>query len=599
LFNYLIVVFFNAFTDLGHKIIIQNTIFKVYDGDQQIILTTVVNIFILLPFILLFTPSGFLADKYPKNSIMKYSAFFAILITSLITLSYYQGWFYVAFWLTFLLSMQSAIYAPAKYGYIKELVKEEKITSANASVQAVTTVAILGGIIFYTILFENDIGDNFHTKEAILKHITHLGYLLIIGSVIEFLVASTLPNKQDKSEIKKFDLAKYIRFFYLRKNLKIVGRKKEISLSIIVLGLFWSISQVILAVFGEYAKSDLGITNTIYVQGVMALAGIGIVFGSVLVSILSKRYINLGFVVLGSMGISVIIFVLPMMKSMLIIGGLFLVFGIFSAFLIVPLNAYIQKISPKKHLGTILAGNNFIQNIFMFCFLLLTTAVAYFGVQSRVLIYLMGFVALFMSFLIFKTQRVMAFWALMEMIFKLRHRYTYEGLEHIPKDKAVLLLGNHTSWIDWLILQYPLEKRVSFLMNKEVYNWRFFHSIFKMGRAIPVSSRGAKDAFVEIHKRLKDKEIVALFPEGAITTDGELGKFYKGYEIIPKDFDGVIIPFFIDGVFGSRFAKYKQKKAFRFRRDIKVYFDKPVSLDTNSQELKEIIIKMKEKYEVK
>ena len=123
--NYLLVVFLNAFTDLGHKIIIQNTIFKVYDGSTQIVLTAIVNSLMLLPFILVFSPSGFLADKFDKNKIMKYSAALAVLITLLITFSYYQGWFYAAFAMTFLLALQSAVYSPAKYGYIKELVGDK------------------------------------------------------------------------------------------------------------------------------------------------------------------------------------------------------------------------------------------------------------------------------------------------------------------------------------------------------------------------------------------------------------------------------------------------------------------------------------------
>jgi len=151
--NYLGVVFLNAFTDLGHKIIIQNTVFKVYDGQMQIMLTAIVNALILLPFLLAFSPAGFLADKFSKSKIMRHSALFAVGITLLITYAYYHGLFVMAFALTFLLAMQSAIYGPAKYGYIKELYGNSRISAANAAVQAVTTVAILGGIIFYTVWF--------------------------------------------------------------------------------------------------------------------------------------------------------------------------------------------------------------------------------------------------------------------------------------------------------------------------------------------------------------------------------------------------------------------------------------------------------------
>ncbi|WP_372836352.1 hypothetical protein, partial [Pontibacterium sp.] len=103
--------FINAFVDLGHKIVIQNTLFKAYDGEVQILLTAVVNGLILLPFIMLFTPCGYIADKYPKNEVMRKSAWAAVAITLLITLCYYQGLFIAAFGLTFILAVQSAFYS--------------------------------------------------------------------------------------------------------------------------------------------------------------------------------------------------------------------------------------------------------------------------------------------------------------------------------------------------------------------------------------------------------------------------------------------------------------------------------------------------------
>src|SRR5210317_1151446 len=140
---YITVVFLNAFVDLGHKIVIQNAIFKSYDGQEQVVLTAIVNGLILLPFILLFSPSGFLADKFAKHRIMRYSAFIAVIATLMITFCYYQGWFWAAFGLTFALAVQSAIYSPAKYGYIKELVGSSNLAQANGIVQAITIAGIL------------------------------------------------------------------------------------------------------------------------------------------------------------------------------------------------------------------------------------------------------------------------------------------------------------------------------------------------------------------------------------------------------------------------------------------------------------------------
>ncbi|WP_419615032.1 MFS transporter, partial [Thiolapillus sp.] len=152
---FILIIFLNAFVDLGYKILIQNTIFKVYDGQTQIILSAVVNALILLPFVLLFSPSGFLADRFRKPRVMQASAAVAVALTLLITLSYYLGWFRVSFMLTFLLAVQSTFYSPAKYGYIKELVGKTRLTEANAAVQAVTIVAILSGIFVFSVLFEH------------------------------------------------------------------------------------------------------------------------------------------------------------------------------------------------------------------------------------------------------------------------------------------------------------------------------------------------------------------------------------------------------------------------------------------------------------
>ncbi len=599
--NYILVVFLNAFTDLGHKIIIQNTVFKVYDGELQIILTAIVNALILLPFILMFSPSGFLADRFSKSKIMEYSSAFAVAITLLITLSYYQGWFLVAFAMTFLLALQSAIYGPAKYGYIKELVGVKFITAGNGLIQATTTVAILSGIIFYTVLFEGMVGDNFVSKEEILTIIAPLGWLLVAGSVLEWFLASKLPNKMKEKSQKTFDFKRYIRGVYLRKNLKIITRKKEVFEAIIALSLFWSISQVVLAVFGEYAKSQLGVTNTIFVQGVMALAGIGIVVGSIIASKFSKYYINTGLVALGSIGITVIVFVVPLCTSMNLMALLFMLFGVFAGLLMVPLNAHIQFLSPRVHLGTVLAGSNFVQNIFMFTFLALTTVFAYFGMNGESLFYLMGFVGIYMSLMVIRRYKVMTVWAIFEMLFKTRHRYNYVGLEHIPENGAVLFLGNHVSWIDWMILQLPIKRRISYMMDRDIYHKKFIRPVVRAGEVIPVSPKASKDAFKEVAQRLDAGKVVAIYPEGGISKTGEIEKFYSGFEMIGQNYDGVIIPYFIDGAFGSIFSKYKltnRKKLFR-RREINVYFSSPVPKDIKADKLRDIIIKLKEKYETK
>ena len=208
-------VFLNAFVDLGHKIIIQNTVFKAYDGDTQIILTAIVNGLILLPFVLLFSPAGFISDRFAKTSVMRMSAWLAVIVTLLITYSYYHGYFLTAFALTFMLALQSAIYSPAKYGYIKDLTGTKKLAEANALVQVATMVAILLGTFTFSIFFEYRLaGTSITNQNSILETIAPIGWFLVAGSVVELILAYQLPYSRPVAAALKFEWRPYVRGAY-------------------------------------------------------------------------------------------------------------------------------------------------------------------------------------------------------------------------------------------------------------------------------------------------------------------------------------------------------------------------------------------------
>lgn len=587
---YLFVAFLNAFSDLGHKIIIQNILFKVYDASEQIIYVSIINALMLLPFILVFSPSGFIATRFAKNTIMKYSAFFAIVITIFITFSYYNGWFEVAFAMTFMMALQSAIYSPAKYGYIKELVGLKYISSANGYIQATTTTAILLGIIVYTLLFESIIGDSFYTKEQMLIAIAPLGWFLVLGSILEFYLATKLPDTKALISTRKFSFARYIKLEYLRKNLIAIWRKQEIFDAIVALSLFWSISQVVLAIFGEYVKSNLGITNTIFVQGVLALSVIGIAVGSILSARFSKFYINTGLSVVGAFALMVLLLVIPFSTSSYLLAVEFILFGLFSGFIIVPLSAKIQELSPDAHFGVILAGNNFIQTIFMFSFLALSTIFAYFGADARVLFFIMFLVALLLFYRLFKRYFIGAFWVTCELILSTRYRVVYKN---IPNESSMLLVGNHVSWLDWYLLQLPFKNRIGYLIDRAIYNKKPLKNIFKLASLIPISQGSSKESFKEATKRLKNGKIVAIFAEGEISRDCEIKEFKSGYNFIDTS-ASKIVPFYIDGMSGSIFSRCNTLKKRLFRREVTISFGEPIGCKIKPDELKNIITRMRD-----
>ncbi len=589
---YILIVFLNAMTDLGHKIVLQNTILKSYDGSELIILTAIVNALILLPFILLFSPSGFLSDKYPKVQIIRVASAFAVLITSFILLSYIMGWFWVAFGLTFVLAAQSAIYSPAKYGLIKEMVGKENLTPANSVVQAVTIVAILTGGIVYSYFFEGFLTDE-EGSSQILQTIYPLGFALILASLVEFLFAMKLPLKNKNVKSMEFHFSKYKNFTYLKGNMKLLHKSKTVWLSIIGLSIFWGVSQLVVAIFGAYLKENLDIDNTIVINGLLALSGVGMVVGSLLVSRFSKRFIEVGLIPFGSLGIAISLYLIPHVTSLATIGLIFFFYGVFAGLLIVPLNTIIQLLTPQRMMGKVLAGNNFIQYISMFSFLVLTTIFAYMGLDSSSLFIVASIIA-FIGFLY--TLKHLAH-QLAQFVVRLGFSLFYDievkGLENLKAQKGVLLLGNHVSFLDWAFLQIATPRPIRFVIDRHYYELWYFKPIFKFFKTIPISTRGGKNALKAVGEALSNGDMVALFPEGHLTRNGHIGKFQKGFELAVAEVEGaVIVPFYLRGLWEGKFSNAHEKIKNKKLRDVSVTFGTPMPIDSRATEVKEQVIKL-------
>ena len=594
---YTSMIFLNAFVDLGHKIVIQNTVLKVYDGQTQIILIAIVNALILIPFVLLFSPAGFLSDKYPKNYVMRLSAWAAVACTSLITLFYYLGWFWPAFSMTFLLAMQSAFYSPAKYGFIKELVGKDKLTVANGVVQATTTIAILSGIFVYSILFEQCLSEvDFESKSDVLKAIAPLGWFLMFNSLIELFTAYKLPQMQSVDDSMKFDLKQYKSGVYLRNNLNTVLKHEIILLSVIGLSIFWAISQVMIAAFPVYAEETMLMSNTAVIQGIMACAGIGIMLGSLIAGRMSKNHIETGMIPIGSFGVAATLMILPSLQSIPLLILNFIALGIFGGLFIIPLNALIQFHAGEHKLGRVLAANNLIQNLVMLSFLALTVVFAYFGIGSIGLFVILSIVAVGGAvFTIYKLPQ-----SLVRFIvsFVIGRKYTLEvlGLKYMPESGGVLMLGNHISWIDWAIVQMASPRPVRFVMERSIYERWYLKRFLDFFGVVPISRGSSKTALSSITQLLNQGEVVCLFPEGTISRSGQLAEFQRGYEKAAADAEGIILPFYLRGLWGSWFSrssdKLKNIRGNGVKRDIIVSFGTPLAIDTSVDELKKHIFEL-------
>ncbi|MDA8691819.1 MFS transporter [Candidatus Pseudothioglobus singularis] len=400
---YLVAVFLNAFVDLGHKIIIQNTIFMIYGEQQQIILTAIVNAMILVPFILLFTLSGHLSDKFAKTSVMRFSAFSAVLITLGITYCYYNGLYKTAFGFTLLLATQSAIYSPAKMGYIKECLSKAGLSRGNALHSSVVLIAILLGTVFFSYLFEAFLGTmQVSTPEEILMKIAPVGWVLVGLSTVEFLATLGTRFYPTKLSSALFSIPKLISFKYLSANFKAMRSNEIVWYSILGTAIFWGMSQNLVAVIPAHAKVNFGVESPLVVNAMLASSVIGIMIGAFLSGRKSVNFIRINNIYTGSIMITVCAILVPVISSLtfipnstalILVTSVILLFGVGAGMMIVPLNALMQAHSPEDGLGSMLAGKNWLQNIAMISLLIFTVILANLSFGSEFILYFNAFIA--------------------------------------------------------------------------------------------------------------------------------------------------------------------------------------------------------------
>lgn len=599
-FAFIVVAFINAFVDLGHKIIVQNTLFKSFDGSEQVILTAVVNGLILIPFILLFSPAGYVSDKFKKPIVMRWAARFAVLVTLLITLSYYQGWFYVAFAMTFVLAVQSALYSPAKYGYIRDLLGSDHLSEGNSWTQSISMIAILSGIVMFSLMFENILASH-HLSNAdpqtIIQTIAPLGWLLVIGSIIEAIFAQRLPETPPGDPQQTFDIKAYFKGKLVQKNIQDLWSQKSILHSIFGIAVFWTVSQVLLAVFPSFAETTMNESNTFVIQAVMALTGIGIMAGSMIAGYLSRNHINLGLVPIGAIGFAASLILLVDTDSLSSSALIFFVFGLSGSLMIIPLNALIQFYASEDKLGQVLAGNNFIQNIAMLFGLSMTVLFSLADYNEQWLLTLLAIIGVIGAIHAIRTLPQALVRILISALIKGKYRIQVQGIEHIPAEgKGMLLLGNHISWLDWGMIQIACPRRVHFVMERAIYERWYLKWFLDMFGVIPISASKSKAALEQVKHYLDKGEVVCLFPEGMISHTGQLGEFKRGFERAVEGTSATIVPFYLRGLWGSRFSRsssrIQENRSTGLKRDVIIAFGPELAAESDAATVKQKVFEL-------
>ena len=596
-------VFMNAFVDLGHKIIIQNTIFKLYDGSLQIFLTAIVNALILLPFILLLTPAGYLSDRFRKSHVMRYSGWCVIAGVCVITICYYNGWFVAAFVMTFMLAAQSAIFGPAKYGFVKEYYGKRRLGEINGALASLSIVAILLGTFAFSIGFEVWYQQSFpvgaSNPSEILRAIAPLGWLLLISSIVELWAIYRIPVSLKPGMHEPFRWQSFLAGQEMKGNLGLITTSRPIRQSVFGLAVFWSSGQVMLAAFPAFLKEVTGEDNVIIIQGILACAGIGIAAGAVFAGRFSRDYIETGLLPIAALGIALGLLTLPHTDSHAVAAFLFLFIGFMGGMFIVPLNALIQFFAREKSLGRTLAASNWAQNMSMLFFLGVTAVFSYQGWTSKTLLQLIAVVALAGSFYtVYQLPQSLTRFMLSVILSRV-FRLKITGMKNIPAHGGVLLLGNHISWIDWALVQIACPRIIRFVMTDNIYRLWYLRWFFDLFETIPIrSNASSRDSIGKIARALDDGDVVCLFPEGMISGNGQLSEFRKGYALACARTTNstIIIPFYLRGLWGSKFSRsdvhLRKSDSGLKAREIIVAFGKKLPKDTSTTKLKQVVTEL-------
>ena len=595
---YLAIAFLNAGVDLAHKITIQNVLLKSFDGDTLVILTALINAMILLPFIFLFSPAAFINDKFSRTKVIRLSALAAVGISALICLCYAIGEFYMAFALTLLLAAQSAVYSPAKYSIIKSIVGTEQLGMANGIIQALTIIAILFSSFAFSFFFESHyIASN--DLNVVLQSVWGIGIALIAFSALEAYFAFKIPFFPQTAELseEKFSAKQYACLHYLKENIRTLRQNKNIWLSVIGLSLFWGVSQVIVAAFPAHYKAIFHADNAIVIQAILAVSGLGLILGSYVAGKMSYLHIELGIVPVGAVGIFISLFCLTLTDSNLFLTICSFAFGFFGGLFIVPLNATIQYFAPEAISGKIMAGNNFMQNVLMVAFLLLSILFVKLSLSTTNLLIFASLVCLVGSFYAMLQMPHLFTRLLLLPILKTGYRFHVNGLKNLPQSGGVLLLGNHISWIDWLVLQAASPRAIKFVMYRPIYNKWYLTWFLRIFKVIPIGGGASKESIQTIRSYLENGEVVALFPEGHISYNGQINEFQKGFEHVLEGLENITtVPFYLRGLWGSSFSRadshYKILSKKRGKREVLVAFGKPINGFIDAVAMKQKVVEL-------
>ncbi len=584
-------------------------------GMNETTVVSTASIVFVVPFLLFSHAAGVLADRLSKRDIVVAAKGMEVAVMALGCVAVYFRQTWALYAILFLMCTQSAFFGPSKYGIIPELVPTEKLSKANSFLVGLSYLAIIIGTFIPSYLLLRWLDRDFML----------LGYFCVGVAVLGLLASMRISRTPRAGAGGKFTLKFPLELW---RTLMSLRSDKYLLLSVVAIGYYLFLGGFIQQNAIVYGKESLGL-DWIASGYLFPVAALGIGLGAVLAGKMSGRNIEFGVVPIGAIGLTLCCIAFAFVPSELtgraawlgrlndvpvlsllkfttkpVVWVLFLL-GVSSGFFVVPLNAFIQYRSPAKRLGEILALSNFLS----FVGVAVSAGVFYLlhGVlklSTRHCFVVVGVLTGVLAVVTVRTLPDFLTRFVVVVVTKLFYRIDVHGLENLPLDGPALMVSNHVTWVDALLISAVQQRRIRFVMAREIAEYRPTRWLFRLMRVIPVSPKDPPRQIVaslqEARNALDEGYLVCIFAEGAITRTGNMRGFRPGLERIVKGTDYPIVPVYIGGAWGSIFSYFGGRLLSRLPRRIPypttLQIGRPMPATSSTSEVRTAVLELSGRY---
>ncbi|MBI5256987.1 MAG: MFS transporter [Burkholderiales bacterium] len=529
----------------------------------------VIGALFILPFLLFSATSGQLTDKHDKTAVIRFVKNLEIGIMLLAAIGFITHNVIVLLACVFLMGLHSTLFGPVKFAYLPQHLNERELTGGNGMVEMGTFVAILLGNVAGGLLIAlPEVGAQYVAIGCVLA--------AVAGRVTAQFVPPT-PATDPTLKINWNPVSETLR------NLKLAHGNIVVFRSLLGISWMWFFGAVFLANFPVFAKSVLhGDEHVASLLLVVFSIGIGI--GSLLCEVLSKRHVEIGLVPAGAIGMSVFSIDLYFASRSLppvaaqtvgqfmaqaahwrVIADLALL-SLFAGLYSVPMYALIQLRSEPSHRARIIAANNILNALFMIVSSVAAGAMLGMGFTVPEVFLATGLANAVVAAYIFLLvpEYLLRFIAFIAT--RCIYRFRVRGDDNIPAEGAAVLVCNHVSFVDAIVLMAASPRPIRFIMDHRIFKIPVLGWLFKLAKAIPVAPQKEDPAtyamaFETADKVLAEGDLLCIFPEGGITRDGELQPFKAGIMKILEKRPVPVVPVALQNLWGSYFSRVENGTA--------------------------------------